>query len=480
MKKFYFFLLFIASFQLSAQGLSYSVDVEYYRFAFGCNGTNVPAQTIKTCDINTHRWTLRNGATTVATEILSAANTKNTYSIPLATSYTLAAQSTCGCSGGRPSVPYYQCDVIGNQTIGANATTYNSATIALGIENSIKTGENAAGYSISPATQICIGTVILKNFRPNGLAMSKPGYDPNPNGVPTPLEIIAGQTVDLVVTKPTSATNFPSLVYHWQYSLDNQATWIEVPNTVINGFPTNYVQNPRFTMENILGADHINHFGTIHFSVGYGNRLFTNVITVDYSPGTLVLKDRKYFPPDCNKDRVKSIVAYFDRDLKPNEILSTLQVIPYPKVNGDSPKFSQPVVNALVYDTETQWYKYTFDLSQADNLENRYYVIEYQSKLNGVPRGTLAIGAPFLYEDPTPVKFEIKQALDPLCNNNSVEIALNVTGGTESYKFYVDGVEKTPTPVKEADGNYHLRGLNPNAANIIKVTDTKGCIEKAL
>ncbi|WP_417940291.1 hypothetical protein [Flavobacterium sp. RS13.1] len=481
MNKLLFFILFIASFNLSAQSLSYSVDVEYYRFAFGCNGTNVPAQTTKTCDINTHRWTLKNAATTVATEILSAANTKKTYSIPLASSYTLSAQSICACSGGIPFVPYYQCDVIGNQTIGANATTYNSNTIAQGIENSIKTGDNAAGYSLSPATQICIGTVILKNFRPNGLAMSKPGYDPNPNGVPTPLEIIAGQTLDLVVTKPTSSNNFPSLVYHWQYSLDNQVTWIEVPNTVINGLPTNYVQNPRFTMENILGPDHINHFGTIHFSVGYGNRLFTNVITVDYSPGTLVLKDRKYFPPNCNGDVVKSIVAYFDRDLIQNEILSTLQVIPYPKVNGDTPKFSQSEVTALVYDPETQLYKYTFDLSKADKLENRYYVIEYQSQINGEVKGTLAIGAPFLYEDPTPVKFEIKKADNPICFGDLAEVSIAVTGGTGDYKFYVDGLEKTnPKPLKEADGYYHIRGLIPTAVNSIKVMDGNNCIEKTL
>lgn len=480
MKKLYLFFIFIASSQIFGQTyISYTVDVDYWRNeASNCNSYDRYYAT-KNCNTNTYKWVLRNGTSFTLTESLTnplANRIVKTISIPVYNTYDLTLQATCACSDINPPVPYIQCDAILTQKLLPNGVTFGANTTeTFGIEKSIISGN----YAIGPNSGICVGTVILQNFRPTGITIGKPGYDPNPNGVPTPLEVIAGQTVDLVATASVNTVNFPNVAYHWQYSLDNQATWIEVPNTIINGFPTNNSQTPRFTMENVLGADHINHFGTIHFSIGYGSRLFTNVITVNYSPGTLVLKDRKYFPPDCNADRVKNIVAYFDRDLKQNEILSTLQVIPYPKVNGDSPKFSQPDVNALVYDSETGWYKYTFDLSKGDNLENRYYVIEYQSQVNGVPRGTLAIGAPFLYEDPEPVKFEIKQALDPLCNNNSVEIAITVTGGTQSYKFYVDGIEKTPTPVKEADGYYHLRGLVPTATNNIKVTDSKDCIEKS-
>ena len=67
MKKLYFlfFIILISSQIFSQTGLTYSVDVEYYRFSSGCNYTNVPAQTTKTCDVNTTNWALRNGITAI-------------------------------------------------------------------------------------------------------------------------------------------------------------------------------------------------------------------------------------------------------------------------------------------------------------------------------------------------------------------------------------------------------------------------------
>lgn len=479
MKKLYFLFIIITSSPIFAQaGLTYSVDVDYYRFASGCDYTNVPSQTRKTCDVNNYTWNLKNGTTNILGEnITSTALTSKTYSIPLLSSYNLSAQVFCSCSGGVPSVPYYVCSESASQTILANGYTYQGVTTNnYGIESSIMTGGYAGGYSMAPNTQVCIGTVIVKNFKPNGLVISKPGYDLYPAGVYTPPKFIAGEQLNLIVTPGVAPNKFPDVAYHWQYSLDNKVTWIDVP--IRAGKTMTNSPNPSFSIEDMLGTDHINHFGPIDFRLGYNNRPFTDTYRIIYSPGTVLLKDRTYVAPDCYKDDVKSLVAYFDRKLEDGEILSILQIIPYPKTNGDTPLLKQPSVTALTYDANTGLYKYVFNIPPGTNLENRQYVIEYQSEVNGVPRGTLAIGAPFAYQNPDPVKFDIKPALNPLCHDDTVEIAISVIGGTGLYKFYVDGVEKTPTPAKEGDGFYHIRGLNPSAINNIKVVDTNGCIEK--
>ncbi len=127
MKKLYFiFLIIVTSPIFSQTGLSYSVDVEYYRGSFGCNNTNVPAQTRKTCDANTTMWALKNGTTTLISEnITSTASTIKTYSIPVSTTYNFSAQVFCSCSGGVPSIPYYVCSEIANLVITNTGYTYN-------------------------------------------------------------------------------------------------------------------------------------------------------------------------------------------------------------------------------------------------------------------------------------------------------------------------------------------------------------------
>jgi hypothetical protein len=458
------FIILISSNALgqTLTGLTYTIEVEYSRTNNTCPNVVIPPTTT-TCDPTSYTWSLKNSSTTLITQNMTTAITNNTYTVPALTSYDLSLSANCYCGA------FATCNIVTSEIILQKGYTYKGVTdlVKYGIESGI-TGSRAGGYSIGPETMICIGTIIVNNFKPNGLSISKI----NPA---IPPEYIAGEQLNLIALTPGPATNrFPDAAYHWQYSLDNKVTWIDVPLSMSNK------PNPNFTIGDLLGEDHVNHFGPIDFRLGYSNRPFTNPYRITYKPGTVILKDRTYEAPDCYNDDVKSLIAYFDRKLDSGEVLSILHIVPYPKPNPSTPMLVQPIISALTFDANTGWYKYSFNIPPGTNLENRYYVIEYQSKLNGVPRGTLAIGAPFLYEDPTLVKFEIKQALDPLCNNDSVEIALNVTGGTESYKFYVDGVEKTPTPVKEGDGYYHLRGLNPNAANIIKVTDTKGCIEKAL
>ncbi|MCP2025944.1 hypothetical protein L1276_001084 [Flavobacterium sp. HSC-32F16] len=462
MKKLYFLFIILISFNGFGQtltGLTYTIEVQYNKSTGNCAYYSMPPQTTSSCDQNSYKLNMKNGSTTLfAEDMTSTAVTNKTYTIPAAISYDLSVSASCYCGG------FNSCSILATQNILQKGYTYKGVTDLnrYGIESGI-TGNRAGGYSIGPETLICIGTVIVNNFKPNGLTISKV----NPA---TPAEYIAGQQVDFFAVTPGPATNrFPNAAYHWQYSLDNKVTWIDVPESMNNR------TNPSFTIKDLLGDNHVNHFGPIDFRLGYSNRPFTEAYRIIYKPGTVIVKDRKFENPTCYKDDVKNLTVYFDRKLESGEVLSILHIVPYPKPNPSTPMLVQPEVNALTFDPDTRWYKYSFNIPAGTNLENRYYVIEYQSKVNGEVKGTLDMGEPFLYENPQPVKFEIKKALDPLCHDDATEIAIRVEGGSGTYSFFVDGQEKIPV---FADGLYYIKNVIPTAQNNIKVTDSKGCIEK--
>lgn len=293
--------------------------------------------------------------------------------------------------------------------------------------------------------------------------------------VNSPSEICAGSLLQL----GAFPAGFDSSAYHWQYSIDNQVNWIDVP-LIINGKTTNNVALTEMTLQELLGSNHLAYLNqTIFFRLGYNqNTSFTNPLAITYSPCAPILVDRTYAAPDCKGGHIKEITAYFERPLEPNETLTPIQIIPYPKVNGDPIFFSQSEpVTSLVFDPTKNLWAYKFkNLENSRLINNKSYIIEYQAIKNGVARGTLQSSEPFIYNDPTAVQFEIIKAENPSCHDDKVEIVINVTGGTGAYKFYVDNIEITPTPIKEADGYYHLKNLAPKAYSI-KVTDTNNCID---
>lgn len=475
MKKLYFILFIIVTSPIFSQTeLSYSVDVEYYRGVSGCDYTNVPAQTRKTCDANTTMWALKNGTTTLISEnITSTASIIKTYSIPVSTSYNFSAQVFCSCSGGVPSVPYYVCSEIANQVITNTGYTYSGTTYtSLGIIQSLTGGGNAGGFSINPSTQVCIGTVMLKNFKPNGIVISKPGYNLYPNGVLTPPEYIAGEMIDLIATAGSGSVPFPSEVYHWQYSIDNKATWIDLP--VVAGKTTINTPTPSFTIEDILGNDHVNHFGPIDFRLGYSSRAFTDSYRIIYTAGTPVLKKIVYQGPKCAGDNIQSLIVYFDRDLNPNEDIAPLYV-QKTTLSTPTPLQSQPVVKQLTYDAATDLYKYSFvDLGNLEN--NAAYKINYQARMSTVPRGTLTSSTQtFTYEEPQILSFQITDQQKPSCvGGNDGFIEVTITSGTSPFHFYKNSTEVTPDV---SNGKYYIRNLPEGNYDII-VTDTSGCIDK--
>lgn len=341
-------------------------------------------------------------------------------------------------------------------------------------------------------SMICPIRFYNADIKPNNLSISNIG---------SKTEVCAGEMLNLAATPD----GFHKEVYHWQYSLDNKATWKDVPAKKVNGLDITSVKTSNFTIYDILGDDHVNHFGPIDFRIGYGggsltpinyssyhndgpSRPFsTNTIRINYIPCAPVVTDVNYEGPKCNGDAIQKLEIYFDRPLDASKGESIYELYVRETTNNASPIKTTPMfsVGNVTYPDDSKIYSYS-NFSQFSGLENgREYEVMYQAQMNHpfstekIPKGLMVSAKKFTYNEPAVLKFEIKKADNPICTNDPVELSIAVTGGTGYYKFYVDGVEKTsPKPVKEADGYYHVKGLVPTAVNSIKVMDENNCIEK--
>ncbi|WP_456315331.1 SprB repeat-containing protein [Pseudomonas shirazensis] len=464
MKKLYFILILIVSSPIFAQsGLTYTIDIEYYRG--NCNGTNVPPQTSKNC--SAYSFFLKNGTTTLVTESMAVSSTKKTYTIPVATSYNFSIDVFCSCLGNSG---INSCSETFSQTILAKGTnTQGNTTTIHGVEGGI-TGNLAGGTNIGPNTLSCAGTVSIGNFRPNGLVISKPNYELYPSGKYTPPEYIAGQQLDLIVTNGFP-TRYPDVAYHWQYSLDNKVTWIDVP-AAKNNTPT-----PQFTMEDLMGSDHVKHFGLIDFRIGYSGRPFTNnTYQILYSPGAPLIEKIAYKGPVCGGDNIKTLEVFFSRDLFVNEDLSPLYV-QKKYLTVITPLQSQPAVEKLEYDAATGYYKYSF--VNLTTLEHgAEYEIKYQARIKKAePRGVIKSSElqTFFYYEPQIFAYSITDHQKPSCiGGNDGFIEITITNGTGPYNFYIDN---NKTNAVLLNGKYYLQNLTSKDYKI-KVTDVQNCIDK--
>ncbi len=285
------------------------------------------------------------------------------------------------------------------------------------------------------------GTVGFQNY-PCGLSANinsfTPVVDIKNADTQNPNEVCAGFTLGL----NAFPLGFPSEAYHWQYSFDD-VSWMDFPAGIANNTPA-----PVFSMQQLLGASHENYLNkTIYFRLGYPYRPFTKSLPIKYNACTLILKDRKIIPPDCSYGSLKNITVEFDRDLIANETLGILHIVPYPKIVGPNEsqaiRFEQPTVTKLVYNPATKWYAYSFVMDPSQKLENRKYIIEYQSFINGVARGTMTAGDNFLYQEPAPLTFSLAQTA-PSCNNDPGKVTITANGGSGEYYYYsLDGGTRT-------------------------------------
>jgi hypothetical protein len=351
------------------------------------------------------------------------------------------------------------------------------------------------------ASDGCWGTGEIINFRPTEIVLNSTMIPEYSSGNPPHYTICSGAQLEIFATIPNKnpivkAENYyPPLVFHWQYSIDNKKSWIDVPEYIVkNGVSTKNTSynTPKLTasIDEIIGLNHKDYYNkTIYFQLGcninvtyvtnpnsiYYNQQNTSYASLDY--GVLYLKctpivdgDIIVKAPNCSYQDIKEIKIPFDRDLEENEELRYMSL--YNDITPGTPL--KTIESSVIYKNKT----FLFPVEGLTLQPNVNYQINYVAFKNDKPRASES-SKYFQYKQPTPVTFEIKKADNPKCNNDQVEVVIDAHGGTGEYQFYVDDIEqKAPKLSKEIDNYYHIKGLSPSAINNIKVTDTNGCIEE--
>ena len=378
--------------------------------------------------------------------------------MPVRNNYDLMIEYYCG--GGDNMLEYY-----------TNTANFNNAHILECIVNGFATPSSYTGSNVYWIT--------MEGLKPNNITI---------NNLST-TDICAGQQIQLACF----LKGFPAEVYHWQYSFDNQVSWIDIPNKIINGLNINNTETTKFSIYDILGNDHLNHFGKIFFRIGYSDRpVSNNVIEINYSACGPTVSEVSFEGPGCNGDIVKSLSVTFNEKLNSavEEKLASISVV---DINNDSKIFMQ-VNGPISYPDDTKKYTYT----SFQQLENGHtYRIKYQAQIPNpndaskpIMRGVLYSPEEFnfIYTEPQPLTFKIN-AENPVCNNDKVDITIEASGGTPPYYYdhlngeteIIDGVSQVKRiRFDSSDINrttVELKDLELKKYNI-KVTDTNKCIEQ--
>ena len=449
MKKIILLFLVFSFTTVMGQGLSYTATGSYNYVTCTGSGLNCSGSFIN----------YSFSGATGQDQILSSSNPtiiKVYNNIPLASSYTFSSSGGNCIYNNSSTIQIFQSPSSSTQPIGNLIQNTNANLLISG----------------------CFGNAFFSGFKPNNMSMQNLGSTST---------VCAGEQLNLVALP----AGYPPEAYNWQYSIDNQATWVTVPKKMINGISTNNTTTSNFTIYDIFGVDHINHFGDIYFRIGYPGRPFSaNTIKINYSPCAPLVTNVDYVGPNCNGDGIQKLDIYFKDplDASKNESLYQLYVRETANNTGIIKTTPFMLVSDVTYSSITKVYSYS-NFSSFSSLENgREYEIIYQAQVKHpkdanptvkILKGVLVAPNPFTYREPDPLKFEIKKADNPKCVDAEVEIAIDVKGGTENYKFYVDGILTTATK-NQTDGFYYIKGLIPTAVNSIKVMDENNCIEKTL
>jgi hypothetical protein len=388
--------------------------------------------------------------------------TKVYNNIPLASSYTLSATGGyCMTNNGTIQVPQNPS----SQTIGnliTNATT-----------NLLISG--------------CFGNAFFSGFTPNNMSLQ------NLNATN---DVCAGERLNLAAFP----AGYPPEAYNWQYSLDNQATWITVPQKIINGISTNRTTNSNFSIYDILGADHINYFRAIYFRIGYPGRPFSaNTIRINYLPCAPLVTDVNYEGPKCSGDPIQKLEITFNRPLDATKSESLYQLYVRETTNNPPPIKTTPMfsVSNITYPDGSKIYSYS-NISNFTSLESgREYEVIYQAQIKHptdpnptvrILKGVLVGPKPFTYNDPKPLTFKVK-ADNPKCHNGKVDITIEADGGTPPYYYdHLNGETEIVNGVTQVKRiQFDTSDKNKKAVTIqqaelkeynIKVTDDNKCIEQ--
>jgi hypothetical protein len=425
MKKIFLLMLFILT--IKGFGQTYTISVS----------VNHPL-----CEYNTVYYTLKGGANIIT----------NYSNVQLYNTFTLDASISCSGDGPPPMI-----DADGNPVPYTCSNSFSRTESAI---NLIKLGTWGIGG--------CNGSVMINEFKPNVTITNNTGPS-----------ICSGQLLDLV-----ASAGFPNEAYHWQFSKDNKATWIDVPSSIGSNPKTNDTPQTAFSINQLLGVNSEQYFNEkIYFRLGYGqSRPFSNVITLIYSPCGPTISNIAFVGPECNGDIVKSLAITFGQKLNSTlgEKLASISVC-----DINSSKIFMQINGPVSYPDNTKTYTYT----TFQNLETgHYYKIRYQAQITDPddPSKTIMKGVldsptalNFLYIDPVKMEFKITNFTQPSCfggNNGTAEI--QILSGQSPYHFYKDGVELTGASQPTfSTGKYYITGLGEKTYDIM-VTDSKKCIDK--
>ena len=425
-------LFFVFCFSKSlGQDLYYKIEVLHYNMGSSYSYTGG----FSGCDENTYVWNLGgqnyNSGDVYFSKTFPTLKTTN-LTIPVRSNYTLTSKGNCHCVQNQATSGICTKNII--QQINENSSSYNGF---LSTNDGINKGI-AGGYALGPNQGHPFGIIIIQKITPIGITVNRIQTAP----------VCAGEAIELQALVPSTTQNFPDVAYHWQYSLDNEITWTDVPNKIVNGVTINDTKVSNFTMYDVLGDDHINYFRDIYFRIGYPGRPFSaNTIKINYIPCAPLLTDIDYAGPNCSGDVIQKLDLYFKDalDSSKNESLYQLYVRETANNTGIIKTTPFMLVSDATYPSANKVYSYS-NFSSFSPLENgREYEIIYQTQVKHptdpnpsikILRGVFIGPKPFTYREPEPLTFKIK-ADNPACHDGKVDIIIEADGGTLPY-FYDD------------------------------------------
>ena len=331
------------------------------------------------------------------------------------------------------------------------------------IENGIKNGWGGDFTSM-----ICPIKFYNASLQPNNLKIT--------NNSTTEI-VCSGEALNL----SAGPEGFPSYVYHWQYSYDNQP-WQDVPL-----FNDNKMFNK--SIKELFGEELSNTLidKTISFRLGYWqNKPLTTSVEIKYSRCTPAVTNLEYIKPNCS-DQKGSVLITFDRELFTDEELRYVKLIKKGDTDLKNYLSTQPILSSFIGTT------YTFKDIPSELSDGSEYYFTYQAYIgsgdSGIAKGFWdSPSKTFSFVKVMPLKFEIpiSSIINTSCYNSSDgSLVLNVTGGTPKstglkYNYFID--EHLASNVTEELGvNFGeikatISGLSGKKYDI-KITDTNGCIE---
>jgi len=328
-----------------------------------------------------------------------------------------------------------------------------------------------AAQLLSKAYTLGHGSAYVYRFIPNGLTINRTATtDINPC-----------ENIELNALPPQhTGIDFPDEAYHWLFKVEGDTQWRDIPLQNANGMKINNDRISRFTMQDLLGDDYMNHFGKVTFALGYGQEVYsTNTFKVNYVPMAPVIDHIQYIPPICAGDE-KELKIYFKRNLVSGEVLKDFSIIN----STNSSMILYQTTNSIASFIDGSYISI-----KGFNVEDGKYDITYQAFLNGSPKGCIKSVGDIKIANTEPLKFKIIKADNPKCNNDKIDIIIEANGGTPPY-FYDDLNEETEIvnglpEIKKirfdaSDENKTTVELNDLELKEykIKVTDANKCIEQ--